>query len=174
MLGASKMGTIFGFQVGTTGAQTSSSRTNEIVKRNAGAELPNLYSGGIIAAVGVPFGIALEGVFFPEMEMSGAKFSATSLGLKYNINSVIPILPVNLALRGIYSTSKLSFVQTANSVTSTIENNNTVRGLGDTKPDLLPAFPYSNSMGRAEGLFPKKSFFEKIMFHRFRDALELR
>lgn len=138
ILGASKMGTIFGFQVGVTGAVTSSPKTNEIVKRNAGAELPNLYSGGLLAAVGIPFGIAFEGVFFPETAMSGAKFSATSLGLKYNINGLIPVLPVNLALRGIYSTSKFTFDQTVSSVTSSVENKNTVTGLQLLFSPMIP------------------------------------
>ncbi|MGZ3771011.1 MAG: DUF6588 family protein [Bdellovibrio sp.] len=138
MLGASKMGTIFGFQVGTTGAMTSSPRTNDIVKRNAGAELPNLYNAGLIAAVGIPFGIAFEGVLFPETELSGAKFSATSLGLKYNINGIIPVLPINVALRGIYSNSKFTFQQTVNSVNSTVENNNSVTGLQLLLSPMLP------------------------------------
>lgn len=138
MLGASKMGTIFGFQVGTTGAVTASPRTNEIVKRNAGAELPNIYNAGIVAAVGIPFGIAFEGVFFPETEFSGAKLSATSLGLKYNINDVIPVLPVNLALRGLYSVSKFIFEQTVNSVTSSVENNNSVTGLQLLFSPMIP------------------------------------
>lgn len=143
MLGASKMGQIFGFQFGLTAAQTSSSRTNEIVKRNAGAELPNLYNAGLIAAVGIPFGIAFEGVFFPETELSGAKISATSLALKYNINEVVPILPINVALRGLYSSSKFGFEQTVASVTSTVSNTNTVSGLQLLISPMLPVVePY--------------------------------
>ncbi|MGZ3772353.1 MAG: DUF6588 family protein [Pseudobdellovibrionaceae bacterium] len=138
MLGASKMGTIFGFQLGIVGAQTASSKTNEIVKRNAGAELPNLYNAGLVAAVGIPFGIAFEGVFFPEASLSGLKFSETSLGLKYNINGIIPILPINVALRGIYSTAKFSFDQTVNSISSTVEINNSVSGLQLLISPMLP------------------------------------
>lgn len=129
MIGASKMGTVFGFQVGLAGAQTATPKTNDIVKRNAGSELPNLYSGGIVAAVGIPFGIAFEGVFFPGVKVSGASLSATSLALKYNINSAIPVLPVNLALRGIYSNSDLKFDQTVSSVQTSIANKNSVTGV---------------------------------------------
>lgn len=138
MLGASKMGTIFGIQLGLVGAQTSSAKTNEIVKRNAGSELPNLYNAGLVAAVGIPFGIAFEGVYVPEVSASGVKFSATSLGLKYNINGIIPVLPINVALRGIYSNSKFSFDQTINSVNSSVEDSNTVSGLQLLISPMLP------------------------------------
>ncbi|MFP5519718.1 MAG: DUF6588 family protein [Bdellovibrionia bacterium] len=143
MLGASKMGTVFGVQAGLALASTSTKRTNDIVKRNADADMPNLYNAGLMAAVGIPFGIAFEAILFPETELGGAKLSSTSLGLKYNLNEVIPILPVNLALRGIYSTSKMSFEQTVSSVTNKIENSNTVSGLQLLFSPMLPVVePY--------------------------------
>jgi hypothetical protein len=138
MLGASKMGEIFGFQFGFTAGQTSTPKTNDIVKRNAGAELPNLYNLGLIAAVGIPFGISAELVLFPEMTMSDAKFSTTSMAIKYNINEVIPVLPINLAVRGIYSTSKFSFDQTLSSVPASVSNKNTVSGLQLLISPMLP------------------------------------
>lgn len=143
LLGASSMGTIVGVQVGLIGAQTSASRTNEIVKRNAGAELPNLYNGGIMAAVGIPFGLAFEAVLFPKMTAGGASLSSTSMAIKYNMNGLIPVLPVNLAVRGIYSTSAFSFSQTQSSVTTTVENKNSVTGLQLLLSPMLPIFePY--------------------------------
>lgn len=143
MLGASKMGTLFGVQVGLVGASTASPKTNEIVKRNAGADLPNLYNGGLIAAVGIPFGIALEATLFPETSASGAKISSTSFALKYNINDIIPILPVNVALRGLYSDAKFSFSQTANSINSNVDNKTSVTGLQLLVSPMLPIIePY--------------------------------
>lgn len=138
MLGASKMGEVFGFQFGVTAAQTATPKTDKIVKRNAGSELPNLYNMGLIAAVGVPFGLAAELVIFPEMSLSGAKLSTTSMALKYNINDVIPILPINLALRGIYSTSKFSFDQEISSVPASVSNKNSVTGLQLLISPMLP------------------------------------
>lgn len=138
MLGASKMGSIFGFQVGLAAAQTATPKTNDVVKRNAGADLPNLYNAGLMAAVGIPFGIAFEAVLFPETELSGAKISSTSFALKYNINDVVPILPVNVALRGIHSTSQFKFEQTVSAVASTVQNKNTVSGLQLLVSPMLP------------------------------------
>jgi hypothetical protein len=138
VLGASKMGTVIGVQVGLIGAQTGSSRTNEVVKRNAGAELPNLYNGGIMAAVGVPFGLAVEAVLFPKMTASGASLNSTSLAIKYNMNELIPVLPINLAFRGIYSTSAFSFSQNQSGVATNVENNNSVTGLQVLISPMIP------------------------------------
>lgn len=138
ILGASKMGTVVGVQVGLIGMQTNAKRTNDIVKRNAGAELPNLYNGGLLVAVGVPFGLAAEAILFPKMTASGASLNSTSLAIKYNINDVIPVLPINLALRGVYSTSGFSFSQTQSGVTTSVEDKNSVSGLQILISPMIP------------------------------------
>ena len=129
ILGAAKMGSILGVQVGLVAASTSTPKTNDIVKRTAGAELANIYNAGLLVAVGIPFGIAFEGVLLPETKASGASFSVTSLAVKYNMNDLIPILPINLALRGFYSTAKFKFDQTVSSVSSSVENKTTISGV---------------------------------------------
>ncbi|HEY1078874.1 MAG TPA: DUF6588 family protein [Bdellovibrio sp.] len=129
MLGAAKMGSLLGVQVGLVAASTATPKTNDIVKRNSGAELSNIYNAGLLVAVGIPFGIAFEGVLLPETKASGASFSVTSLAVKYNINDVIPVLPLNLALRGFYSTANFKFDQTVSSVNSSVENKTTVSGV---------------------------------------------
>ena len=50
LMGASKLGTVFGFQVGIVGAQTTTSKLNTLVKQTGGS-LPNLYNAGILGAV---------------------------------------------------------------------------------------------------------------------------
>lgn len=143
MIGASKLGTVFGFQFGFTGAQTSSPKTNDIVKRNAGSELPSLYNAGLIAAVGVPYGISAEAVILPKLGSSGADLSSSSYALKVNVNDWLPILPVNLALRGVYSTAKFSFSQVISGLTATVENKTTVSGVQLLVSPMMPIFePY--------------------------------
>ena len=138
LLGASKMGTIFGFQVGLTAAQTSTPNTNEIVKRNAGSELPSLYNVGLMGAVGIPFGIAFEAVIIPKLTTSGASLSATSMALKYNINEVIPVLPLNLALRGFYSDASFAFSQTVSTVNVDVTNKTKVTGVQLLLSPMIP------------------------------------
>lgn len=138
ILGASKMGNIFGFQVGLIAAQTGTPNTDAIVKRNTGAELPNLYNAGLMGAIGIPMGIAFEAVIIPKLATSGASLSATSLAVKYNINEVIPVLPINLALRGFYSNANFEFEQTVSAVLVTVANKTNVTGI---QLLLSPMFP---------------------------------
>ncbi len=143
MMGASKLGTVFGFQVGVVGAQTSSPKTNEIVKRNAGSELANLYNAGLMGAVGIPYGISFEAILLPKLGSSGADFSSSSYALKVNVNDWIPVLPVNLALRGVYSSAKLSFPQVISSLNATVENKTSVSGVQLLISPMMPIFePY--------------------------------
>lgn len=145
ILGASKMGTVLGVQVGLVAAQTASPKTDAIVKREAaGSELPNMYNAGLLVAVGIPFGIAFEGVLIPETGSNGAKISTTSLGVKYNINDVIPVLPVNLALRGVYTISQFKFDQTQGAVNTSIKNKNSMYGVQLLISPMLPIVePYA-------------------------------
>lgn len=138
ILGASKMGMIMGFQVGLIAAQTGTPNTDAIVKRNAGADLPNMYNVGLMGAIGIPMGIAFEAVIIPKLTTSGASLSSTSFAIKYNINDVIPILPVNLALRGFYSTASFEFNQDVAAVNVTVANKTNVSGL---QLLISPMFP---------------------------------
>lgn len=127
MLGASKMGTIFGFQVGLVGAQTDVSDLNDIAKREGG-KIESLYNAGLMGAVGIPFGIAFEAVIVPTLKADDAKLASNSFAIKWNINDVIPILPVNLALRGFTSNASFKFSQTVSSTLQTVENETSVSG----------------------------------------------
>ncbi len=138
ILGASKMGSIFGFQFGLVAAQTATPNTDTIVKRNSGAELPNMYNTGLMGAVGIPFGIAFEAVIVPKLTTSGASVNSTSFAVKWNINDVIPVLPVNLALRGVYSDAKFEFSQVVSSVNVSVSNTTKVTGV---QLLLSPMFP---------------------------------
>ena len=132
------MGTIFGFQVALVAAQTASPNTDAIVKRNTGSDLPKLYNAGLMGAIGIPMGIAFEAVIIPKMTAAGASLSSTSLAVKWNINEVVPVLPVNLALRGLYSNASFEFSQTVSSVVVTVANKTKVSGI---QLLLSPMFP---------------------------------
>lgn len=138
LMGASKMGTIFGFQVGLVAAQTQTPKIDEIVKRNAGAELPNLYNFGFMGALGLPMGIAAEMVMIPTLKTSGASLEAKSLAVKWNINDVIPILPVNLAVRGLYSQASFGFSQVVSMVNVDVSNKTTVSGVQLLFSPMIP------------------------------------
>lgn len=128
MMGASKMGSLFGFQVGLVAAQTSVPDLKELVEDSNG-ELKNLYNAGLVGAVGIPFGIAFEAVIVPTLKNDDASLSSNSLALKWNINDVIPVLPVNLALRGFVSNAEFSFNQTVSSSNAKVTNTTSVSGV---------------------------------------------
>lgn len=143
ILGASTMGSILGFQVGLIAGQTGTPNTNAIVKRSGGTELPNMYNAGLQGAVGIPSGVAFEAVLIPKLTVAGASLSSTSLGVKWNINNVIPVLPINLALRGFYSTASFEFSQIVSSVLVDISNKTKVTGIQLLVSPMLPVVePY--------------------------------
>ncbi|MFN8792121.1 MAG: DUF6588 family protein [Bdellovibrionales bacterium] len=137
MMGASKLGTIFGFQVGVVGAQTAVPKIDDIAERN-GTDLKNLYNAGLMGAVGIPFGLSFEAVVMPTFKADDVKAENTSFAVKLNINEVIPILPVNLALRGFQSNAELSFKQTIASTEATVSNQTTVTGVQLLLSPMLP------------------------------------
>lgn len=138
LMGASKMGTLFGFQVGVTAASTTVEEIDKLAKQNTGAGLKSIANAGLVAAVGIPFGIAFEAVIVPKLEVDGAEAESTSFAIKYNINDVIPILPVNLALRGVHSTAQFSFDQTVAGLVGNIKNETTVSGVQLLLSPMIP------------------------------------
>ncbi len=143
MMGASKLGTVFGFQVGLTAAQTAVPKIDDIAERSGG-DLPKVYNAGLMGAVGIPFGISFEAVMMPSYKAEGAKAEALSYAVKWNINDIVPVLPLNVALRGVYSTAELSFDQTIAASEAKVENKTTVSGLQLLISPMLPIIePYA-------------------------------
>jgi hypothetical protein len=139
LMGASKLGTVFGFQVGLTAAQTDVPKIHDIAKANGG-ELKSIFNAGLMGSVGIPFGIAFEAVMTPSAKADGAELENTSMAIKWNINDVIPILPINLALRGFTSTAKFSFTQDG---TNDVENETTITGAQLLLSPMIPVVePY--------------------------------
>ncbi len=138
IMGASKMGTVLGFQFGIIAAQTATPNIDAIAKRNPGSELPSLYNAGLMGAVGIPMGLAFEVVMIPKLSSAGASLSANSFAIKYNINEVIPVLPVNLAVRGFTSNASFGFAQVVSSINVDVNNKTNVSGI---QLLLSPMFP---------------------------------
>ncbi len=155
--GADTLGKIFGVETSIVAGQTSSPNIDAIVKRSgASGGLSNLYNGGLLVALSVPLGFTGEIVYFPKTTISDSSFQTTSLGLKWTASESVLILPLNLAFRGIYTSSEFSFNQTLSGTTATVTNKNTVTGLQVLVSPKLPFVePYvgigmlsaSNSLG---------------------------
>lgn len=143
--GAAPLGDIFGFEVGLVGGQQGSPSIDTLSKRSGGSGLSNLYHAGILGVVSVPLGITGELMVLPRLSTNDAEASMTSLGLKLSLNShLLQIIPFNLALRGIHTTSKFSFNQTISGVTATVEDESVVSGFQVLASPSLPLVePYA-------------------------------
>lgn len=117
---ASSMGSIFGFEVGVVAGATSVPEMNRLVgQASPGNQFKYLPHAGLMGAVTVPFGITGEAVVVPKVAASGVDYSSYALALKWNLSdSVLPILPLNVAVRGFLARSEISFNQTINNAST--------------------------------------------------------
>lgn len=140
VLGASNLGDVFGFQVGLVAGMTSAPKMKDIVS-SSGGSMDSLANAGIMAAVSVPFGFTFEAVSLPKMSSNGSSIGTLSLGVKYKMNDLIPVLPVNLALRVTQTSSDFKFDQAG---MGSVENKNTITGFGILVSPMLPVVePYA-------------------------------
>jgi hypothetical protein len=143
--GAGTLGTLFGFEVGLVGGLTSSPEIDSIVSRSLpGESLANLYHGGVLGALSIPFGLTGEILLIPTMKASDASFQMTSLALKWTMSESVLILPVNVAVRGFLSSSDFEFKQSSGGIDGTVKNKNSVTGLQLlVSPNLPFVEPYA-------------------------------
>lgn len=142
----SSYGSIFGFELGLVGGATRTPDIDALVKQaSADAETKYLPHAGLLGAVSIPFGITGEALLVPKTEVSGVKYQQYALALKWNADTLLPVSPVNIALRGFLSKTEMSFDQTLSGVNSTIKYDGTVTGLHVfVSPKLIPVIePYA-------------------------------
>ncbi len=142
--GAAGYGSIFGFELGLAFGQTGTSDLKTVAqKADPSSNVDKLYNAGLVAGLTVPFGFTFEAVVVPTAKASGAEYSSFSGAIKYNLNSLIPVLPVNFSARAIYTTSSFKFDQVVSSVANSVDNKNSVTGLQLIVSPMLPIIePY--------------------------------
>ena len=138
----SGLGSIFGFELGVTAGATKTPDTDAIAKKtDSSATLNTMPHAGLLAAVTVPFGITAEALIVPTIDAGDFKYSQTGLAVKLNIaDSILPVSPVNIAVRGFYTKTETSFTQTVNPIpTQTVTYDGEVMGLqAFVSPKLIP------------------------------------
>jgi len=160
--GAAPLGNIFGFEVGLVGGQQGSPVLDRISKSAGGSGVSNMYHAGLLGVVSVPLGITGEIMMIPKTTSNDAEISMTSVALKLSLNTeLLKVIPFNLALRGLHSTSKFSFTQTIPSVGSaTVDDEVQTTGLQILASPSLPIVePYAgigflsskNKLGSSQG-----------------------
>lgn len=143
--GAAPLGQVFGFELGLVAGQTAIPKTNDVIKRSGGTDLPNLYHAGLLGVVSVPFGITGEVAITPKTSISDLDLEKLSLGLKLSLNTeLLKVIPFNMAIRGFTSSSKFSFKQSSGGINGTIEDKNESTGLQLLLSPSLPILePYA-------------------------------
>lgn len=136
--GAGGLGTLFGFEVGLLGGESTANKIQGLVKEaDPGSDYNGkLYHGGLIGRVTVPLGITVEMSYLPELKTSDAKFKSTAFAVNWNFSSG---LLLDLSARAHMSNMEFSFSQTGAS--ASFENNITGLQLLASK-NFIIAEPY--------------------------------
>lgn len=147
MTPAASLGAIFGFEVGIVAGVTDAPEIAKITKRTNPTEadpLDKLANAGLMGAVSVPFGITAELIMLPEQELGDLTIGNYSLGVKWTFSSLLPIPFMDLAVRGHYGMTDISFKDTIDAVATEVSLENKTMGLTVlASANLLVFEPYA-------------------------------
>lgn len=118
---ASSLGKVWGVEVGAVGGVAKSPELDRINKSfDATAKDLNLLPhAGILARIGVPFGITGEALYFPKQSREGVSYKEMGGALQWTVTDVFfTSLPLSLAVKGSYISSSLAFDTTLNNSTT--------------------------------------------------------
>lgn len=105
----------WGVEVGVVGGTSRSPEFKKLVDRSGGdgSDFKNIYNGGVVARVHIPFDIYAEASFLPEQKFDDVKGKSSSFGLGWNFGGFFN-WPVDVAIGMGYGTGNVSFHQNAN------------------------------------------------------------
>lgn len=136
---ASSLGGLWGFEFGVLAHQVTADDTYALVKRNnASTNFKNkLYHAGAMLRVGLPYGFTGELIYLPKLDFNGVKVGRWGLGAQWTLtDAVLEDFPLNLAVKGYYTKTTLTYSQTVNNastgnvpVNATIGLDNSLWGL---------------------------------------------
>ncbi len=128
---ASSLGGLWGFELGVVGGITKAPDTHALVKRND----PNtsfkdsLPHAGILGRLGFPLGFTAEALYLPQVKAQNLSTSRWAGAVQWTLTDVIwEDAPVNLAFKGYYTKSTLSYSQTISGVPASIDFANNLWG----------------------------------------------
>jgi hypothetical protein len=112
--GANTLGSVFGFEVGFVGGLGKINSLDDVIEdADPDADVPGLLPhGGLLGIVSVPYGWTFELTLIPEIGEKDFAFSNTTAAVKWTLTeSVLSALPLSIAVRGHYSSTKIDFQQ---------------------------------------------------------------
>ncbi len=121
---ASSLGGLWGFELGVVGGFTKAPDTLALVKRNDPntSFKENFPHGNILARVGLPVGLTVEGLWLPKIKAQNISFNSWGAAAQWTLTDVVlEDFPLNLALKGSYARSNLTYSQNISGVPATID-----------------------------------------------------
>lgn len=119
VLPASSLGSVFGFELGVVAGVTKSPDINTLVQQvSPSTDAGYLPHAGLVGALTVPGGLTVEAMYLPKQTVSDASYQQYAFGLKWTMTDGVMVLPLNLAVRGFYGNSQLTFNQTVTDPTT--------------------------------------------------------
>lgn len=118
---ARPLGKIFGFEVGVMGGMTDIKRIEQLMKSNdPNAEAPKDFPhAGLVGVVSVPLGVTLEVNTIPSLKSENSEFGTVGAGIKWTMTeTVLSMLPFDLAIRATSSKANFSFNQIINNAST--------------------------------------------------------
>jgi hypothetical protein len=118
---ASSLGGLWGFELGALAHMTIADDTLALVKRNnASTSFQNkLYHAGALLRVGLPYGFTGELVYLPKLKFGGVSVGRWGIGAQWTItDAILEDFPVNLAVKGYYTKTTLTYSQTVNNAST--------------------------------------------------------
>lgn len=123
---ASAYGDYFGFSFGVIGTLAS---TKKIKDEISGVTLSYAPGGDIYLGAQAPFGLALELGFIPAITVKDIRLEKYGGDLKWTVNKVFfEWLPVDVALRGMFTRGQVQYKQTISGIEDTIDYDTSLYG----------------------------------------------
>lgn len=108
---ASRLGSIFGFEVGLVAGATSTPEIEKTAKRiDSSTDIPMIPHAGVLGRVSVPYGVTFEMSLLPEATASGITVENLTYAIQYTPD-FLSFLPVAVAAKLHGSSGKISFAQ---------------------------------------------------------------
>jgi hypothetical protein len=141
----SDYGRNLGFAIGLGGGLTSASAITEAIPGVTMSQIPN---ANVILGLQLPKGFGIEAGFLPQVSVSGLSFNSWGGDVKWNAGAGLgKLLPVDVAVRAMYSKTSMSYSQTVTSpapATGTIALSTQAWGVNVSASKKLPLIePYA-------------------------------
>lgn len=117
---------LLGFSVGLVAGATS---TKKVKNEISGVNINYIPAADLYLGVHGPWGLALELGLLPRIKVKGIDLQQYAGDVKWTINKVFfEWLPVDVAVRGMFSTAQIKYAETINGVNDTIDYDTTLFG----------------------------------------------